>query len=67
MDIIQKEEDKLFMLKEMKDNFWETETDESSSYEEVEEEYKELKARLDASEDDMYPNGRDYEAENFDE
>lgn len=67
MDIIQKEEDKLFMLKEMEDNFYETKTDENSSYEEVEEDYKEMKMQLDAAEDDMFPNGRDYEAENFDD
>lgn len=61
----EKEENKKFMLKEMEDNCWETELDENSSYEEVEEEYNEMKDELEYAEDIMYPNGRDYDAEDF--
>jgi hypothetical protein len=67
MDNFEKVEDKLRMLEEMEHNCWETETNNDSTYEEVEEDYKEMKDEFDAAEDDMYPNGRDYEAENFDD
>lgn len=67
MDDLEKEEEKLRMLEEMEHNNWETETDEDSSYEEVEKDYKEMLEEFEAAEDDMYPNGRDYDAENFDD
>ena len=67
--IIKKEE--LFMIKEemleiMKKNNWSgaDELDEDSSYEEVKEEYDEMIDEYDDS--DMFPNGRDYDAEDED-
>ena len=51
----------------MKHNCSETEVDISSSYDEVETAFDEMKDTYEAVEDDMYPNGRDYDAENFDE
>lgn len=67
MDEFEKEEEKLRMLELMERNGWETETDSDSSYEEVEKDFREMVDELDAAEDDMYPNGRDYDAENFDD
>lgn len=63
----EKEENKKFMLEEMKNNCWETDRDENSSYEEIAEAYKEMKEEFEAIEDAMYPNGRDYDAEDFDD
>lgn len=63
----EKEENKRLMLEEMNNNNWETELDNDSSYEEVEEAYNEMKEEYEAAEDAMYPNGRDYDAENLDD
>ncbi len=60
-------EDKMLMLEKMRENHWETETNEGSSYEDVKADYDEMIEELEAVEDDMYPNGRDYDAENFDD
>ena len=38
-----------------------------STYEEIESEYKEMLENLEGAAYDMYPNGRDYDAENFDD
>lgn len=62
----EKEENKEIMLKEMRNNNWETDVNENSSYEEIEEAYDEMLEEYDAAEDAMYPNGRDYDAEDFD-
>lgn len=62
----EREENKGIMLKEMRNNNWETDVDENSSYEEIEEAYDEMLEEYDAAEDAMYPNGRDYDAEDFD-
>ncbi len=63
----EKEEDKMLMLEKMRENHWETETNEESSYEDVKVDFDEMIEELEAIEDDMYPNGRDYDAENFDD
>lgn len=64
---VEEEENKEIMLKEMERNHWETDVDMDSSYDEVEEAFNEMKDEYDAVEDAMYPNGRDYDAENFDD
>lgn len=53
------------MLAEMDENHCGHESDENSSYEEVKEEYDEM---VDEFSDDsvMFPNGRDYDAEDED-
>ena len=63
----EKDEDKRLMLEKMKENLWETDTNEESSYEDVKEDFDDMIRELEAIEDDLYPNGRDYDAENFDE
>lgn len=63
----EKNEDKLLMLRIMKERGWETETDKDSLYEEVKEEYNRMIADFEDGEDLMYPNGRDFETENFDD
>ena len=63
----EKDEDKRLMLEKMKENGWETETNEGSSYEAVKADFDEMIEEFDAIEDYMYPNGRDYDAENFDD
>jgi len=67
MYMLEKEENKRIMLEEMKNNCWETELDESSSYEEIEEAYNEMQQEFEAIEDSMYQNGRDYDAEDFED
>jgi hypothetical protein len=67
MSNIEQNEEKLRMLEEMENNCWETEVNEKSSYKEVEEAYNEMIEEYEASEADLYPNGRDYDAENFDD
>ena len=61
----EKDEMKKIMLKELKDHYWD-DINEQSSYEEIETAYNELQGELSASEDAMYPNGRDYDSESFD-
>lgn len=53
------------MLKELEKNMWEDELNEDSSYDEVKEAYKEMRSELDDN-SDMFPNGRDYDAEDED-
>ena len=67
MDNFEKEEEKLRMLEQMERNCWETQTNKLSSYKEVEKEYKEMMNEYAAAENDMYPNGRDHDAENPDD
>lgn len=53
------------ILAEMDGTVWGTDLDENSSYEEMKKEYEEmLEDRSDNS--DMFPNGRDYDAEDED-
>ena len=53
------------MLAKMDGTVWGTDLDENSSYEEIKEEYEGMiEDRLDNS--DMFPNGRDYDAEDED-
>lgn len=63
----EKDEDKRLMLEKMKENGCETETNEDSSYEYVKADFDEMIEEFDAIENDMYPNGRDYDAENIDD
>lgn len=63
----EKDEDKRLMLEKMRENCWETETNEDSSYEDVKADFDEMIEEFEAVENDMYPNGRDYDAENFDD
>lgn len=62
-----KENEKLNMLKEMERNCWGTETNEESSYEEVDEDYKKMIEEFEATERDMHSDERDYDAENYDD
>ena len=64
---IEKEDNKRMMLEEMEHNNWETGVDVNSSYEEVKEAFYEMKDEYESAEDAMFPNGRDYDAENFDD
>lgn len=52
MNKIEKEEDKLRMLEMIRDYGWTTETNESSSYKEVEEDFNNMKEESDAIRDD---------------
>lgn len=57
------------MIQEMKDNCWNPTVDETDDYETVKEEYQEfLDEEKEAEDDDtaMFPNGRDYDAEDED-
>ena len=63
----EKEENKKIMLEEMENNCWETDLDEKSSYKEIKEAYDEMIGEFESAEDAMYPNGRDYDAENLDD
>ncbi|WP_033166562.1 hypothetical protein [Clostridium sp. KNHs205] len=67
MDDFEKEEEKLRMLEAMDRNCWETETDKNSSYEEVKKNFKEMIEEYEAIDEEMYSNGRDYDAENSDD
>lgn len=66
-DELEKEEDKIRMLEILHEHDCGEELNTESSYEEVETEYKELQEEIEGAEYDMYPNGRDYDAENFDD
>lgn len=66
MTKFEKEEEKRVMLRIIKDNCWDMDINENSSYDEVKEIYDEMTEEFDAVENDMFPNGRDYDAENFD-
>lgn len=54
------------MIQIMKDNFWHPSTDEKSKWGEVKEEYDTFLDEI-SSDIDMYPNGRDLDAENYDD
>lgn len=53
MNSLEKEQDKNLMLEKMKEDFWETETNEGSSYEEVEKDFNEMIIAHEADERDM--------------
>lgn len=53
------------MLADMEARGWNHDTDEESSYSEVKEEYDYMVSELESAEDDMYPNGRDYDSEDW--
>ncbi|GAA0092102.1 hypothetical protein UT300009_21310 [Paraclostridium bifermentans] len=53
------------MLEIMNENKWSHDLDEKSSYEDVKEEFEVMKDEL-LDDYVMYPNGRDYDAEDFD-
>lgn len=53
------------MLKELEKNMWSDELKEDSSYEEVKEAYEGMRSELD-DDSDMFPNGRDHDAEDED-
>lgn len=53
------------MLDAMDKAGWGHDVDENSSYEEVKEEYDEMREEF-SDDSDMYPNGRDYDAEDED-
>lgn len=63
----EKEEDKRLMLEKMRENCWETLTNEHSSYEEVKEDFDEMNKEFDYIESESYSNGRDYDAEDDDD
>lgn len=55
------------MLEELRENNWNDDLDEHSSYKEIKESYNEMVDELyDDSYSPMYPNGRDYDAEDED-
>mgnify|MGYP004652675183 CR=1 FL=1 len=55
------------MLQELHEMGFGEELDENSDYEDVEEAWEEMQKALSDAEDDMFPNGRDMDAENFDD
>lgn len=63
----EKDENKKFMLEEMENNCWDADLDDDATYEEIEEAYNEMLKEFESAEDAMYPNGRDYDAEDFDD
>lgn len=62
-----REDDKEFMLIALKDNNWETDVNEESPYEDVKKAFSEMIEEFEFIDYNMYPNGRDYDAENFDD
>ena len=69
LDEFDKEEQKMEMLQSIRDNdmgFGE-DLDENSDYEDVKAAWKEMQDALESAEDAMYPNGRDWDAENYDD
>lgn len=67
MDELEKEEEKRFMLEKLHEQNEGEELNIESTYEEIESEYNEMLDNLEGAVCDMYPNGRDYDAENFDD
>lgn len=61
----EREEYKAQMLEEMREHNWDSEVDENSSYIDVKSEYRNMYDAFDAGEDAMFPNGRDYDAEDY--
>ena len=57
---------KLDMLNEMDNHNWDHNFTASSSYSKIKEEYTEMVNEYDSSEDLLFPNGRDYDAEDED-
>lgn len=53
MNSFEKDQDKILMLEKMKEDLWETETNEGSSYEEVENDFNEMIRTHEADERDM--------------
>jgi hypothetical protein len=56
---------KIEMLQEMENHNWDTELDKNSSYREVKEEFQNMIDEYDSAEDTMFPNGRDYDSEDW--
>ena len=67
MNEFDKDEDKRLMLEKMREYHWVTETNEDSFYKDVKADFDEMIRELEAIDDNMYPNGRDYDSENFDD
>lgn len=67
MDELEKEEEKRFMLEKLHEQNEGEDLNIESTYEEIESEYNEMLDNLEGAAYDMYPNGRDYDAENFDD
>lgn len=55
---------KMEMLEEMNDHRWIHDCTKNSSYADIKEAYEVMQDEL-SSDCDMYPNGRDHDAENF--
>ena len=69
LDEFDREEQKLEMLQSLRDydmGFGE-DLDEESDYEDVRTAWKEMQDALESVEDAMYPNGRDWDSENYDD
>ena len=64
---LDRENRKSEMLQELHEMGFGEELDENSDYEDVEEAWEEMQKELSDAEDDMFPNGRDLDAENFDD
>ena len=56
---------KTAMLQEMKESNWDSDLTKNSTYQEVKEEYLQMKDAYESAEDDMFPNGRDYDSEDW--
>ena len=57
MNEFEKNEDKKLMLEKMRENGWETETNEESTYEDVERDFEEMVAEFEAIVVDMGEDG----------
>ena len=55
------------MLSEMLERQWDHDLDEDSPYEDILEEYQTMIEEYESAEEEMYPNGRDYDSEDFDD
>jgi len=54
------------MIEAMNEGSWCHDMTMKNTYAEVKEEYETMLEEYEAAEEDMYPNGRDYDAEDFD-
>lgn len=62
-----REDDKRLMLVALEDNHWETDVNEESSYEDIKQAFSEMIEEFEFIDYNMYPNGRNFDAENFDD
>lgn len=53
------------MLREMREKNWDTELTPKDSYRDIKREYEEMINAYESAEDAMFPNGRDYDAEDW--